>query len=159
MSFFKKLGGAIKRIARNKVVQGALNVATGGLSGKVVSVGKQLGAAIKGGKLLKKQNKSVVIPLAKAGSENILPPEIQPLEVRDMTPSTPQRRRSKKRSTSGTSKATKKPKAKAAKGTSKRKPPKGGLDFTAMNKAWKAAGSPGTWKAWTRNKDNFIRKG
>lgn len=56
---FKSIGKALKRVARSKVVQGGLSVATGGLSDKVLSVGKALGAAVTGNKMLKKQQKAV----------------------------------------------------------------------------------------------------
>lgn len=55
----KGIGKALKRVARSKIVQGGLSVATGGLSDKVLSVGKALGATIQGNKMLKKQQKSV----------------------------------------------------------------------------------------------------
>lgn len=42
--------------------------------------------------------------------------------------------------------------------TGKRKAPGGGLDFAGMSRAWAAAGKPGTWRAWTSNKANQIRK-
>jgi hypothetical protein len=47
-------------------------------------------------------------------------------------------------------------KAKTATGTSKRVPPKGGLDLKAMARDWRAAGKPGTWIAWI--KANPIKK-
>lgn len=59
MSLFKKLGNAAKRLARNKILLGALNTATGGTSGKVLSVGKSIGAKIHGNRLMKRQQKAV----------------------------------------------------------------------------------------------------
>lgn len=47
-------------------------------------------------------------------------------------------------------------KRKTAPGTSKRLPPKGGLDLKAMAAQWRAAGKPGTWAGWI--KSNQIRK-
>jgi len=47
-------------------------------------------------------------------------------------------------------------KRKTAPGTSKRVPPKGGLDLKAMAAQWRAAGKPGTWLGWI--KANPIKK-
>lgn len=73
------LFGFVKRLARNKLIQAGLNVATGGLSGKVISVGKQLGAVIRGGKVALKQSKSIGPRLAVAGLPPILPADIRPM--------------------------------------------------------------------------------
>lgn len=165
MGFFKKIGGAVKKLARSKIVLGALNTATGGLSGKAISVAKGLGAVMKGGRPMKKQSKSLSMPLAKAASEPIYPPTIEPLQVRDITPSrAPTRKRRKKAdmSDSGVKSMTpaqrKKAKkaARAATGGAKRKPPGGGLDLAKMAVEWKKAGKPGTWQGWI--KSNPIRR-
>jgi len=47
-------------------------------------------------------------------------------------------------------------KRRTATGTSKRVPPKGGLDLRAMAAQWRAAGKPGSWRDWIRS--NQIRK-
>lgn len=41
-------------------------------------------------------------------------------------------------------------------GTTRRVPPKGGLDLRAMAVQWRAAGKPGSWREWIRT--NQIRK-
>lgn len=50
MGLFGAIGKGLKRVARNKIVRGALNSATGGLSEKAISIGKGLGVVMKGNK-------------------------------------------------------------------------------------------------------------
>lgn len=66
MSLFSKIGRVVKRVARNKIVQGALRtglkIGTGGASEAAIAlarraqhIGKQLGAKQKGGRMLREQ--------------------------------------------------------------------------------------------------------
>lgn len=170
MGFFQKLGGAVKKLARSKIVQGALNTSTGGLSGKAISVAKGIGAAMKGGKAMRKQNKSIVMHLAKQASPPAIVPDIQPLQVRDMTPSSAPRRKPSKKLKAALARVKKRANRKYPGDTMssneyrkslrkkygvKRPPPKGGLDLKAMAKEWRAAGKPGDWRSWIKN--NPIR--
>lgn len=180
MGFLSGLGRLAKRLAKNKIVSGAVlglaNVATGGVSGKVVSAAKSIGAKVKGNRLLKEQSKSVAAAIAKLDALPKLAVRVTPgAHTLPGVPSDAELRRSpapprgKAKGRTKTSKLPRNPdfdrehkKAKAAKrkaGTpnekrvkSKRKAPTGGLDMKALSKSWRAAGKPGTWREWLAKK-------
>ena len=63
------LSKGLKRLARNRVLTGALRagaaIATGGLSERALAVGKQIGARISGGRLHKAQSKADAAAIAR----------------------------------------------------------------------------------------------
>lgn len=63
------LSKGLKRLARNRVLTGALRagaaIATGGLSERALAVGKQIGAKISGGRLHKAQSKADAAAIAR----------------------------------------------------------------------------------------------
>jgi hypothetical protein len=96
--------------------------------------------------------------------------KIQPLSVRaaveKVAPAAPKKRlsvpkslRTRRRASSGRRKGSRMPSDRiTAAPKAKRLPPKGGLDLSAMAAQWRAAGKPGTWKDYTKNPANHIRK-
>jgi hypothetical protein len=80
MGFFSKVGRALKGVIRNKIVQGALNTATGGLSGRILQVAKQVGAVVRGNTVAKKQNRATQAMLEKM--EKVTVPNVRdPIDV------------------------------------------------------------------------------
>lgn len=126
----------------------ALSGATGGLSEKVISVGKAVGKL----KKTRKANKALdAMPrLQLAESKYYVPAPTEGVGVQATAmPGGSSLRKPSKRRRKTTAKA-KKPKAAKKASSSKRKPPSGGLNLKAISASWKAAGKPGTWRQWIK---------
>lgn len=128
----------------------ALSGATGGLSEKVMSIGKAVGKLKKVSKASKALDAMPRLQLAESKYYVPAPTEGVGVQATAM-PGGSSLRKAPKRRRKTTAKA-KKPKAapkKKASG-SKRKPPSGGLNLKALSASWKAAGKPGTWQQWIK---------
>ena len=108
---------------------------------------KSLGGNLKAARLGKIEPLSVRAPIARV---------VGPMPAKTLkTMPTFTRNGAARRRTSG--KGSRMPqKRRTVAGTSKRVPPKGGLDLRAMAAQWRAAGKPGSWRDWIRS--NQIRK-
>lgn len=149
MSLFKKLGKAVKKLAKSKVISTAVRagtgIATGGASEAALrglKVAKQLGQS------LRSPNKSKQVEVAIAKLDALPKPTVKNASA------TPQFRPGGQRINASSSAPRRKvaamPKAKKAKAPkakkkSTRKAPSGGLDLKALAAQWRAAGKPGKW--------------
>jgi len=144
-----------------KVAKAGLGVVTGGVSDKILAAAKGLSQAKKA---VTKTNQATA-KVAKIAGKQIDPvPVLKQARVggrrygtsrpaKRVTYSTQSTSRSsvKKKVTKKKVPAVKATKAPKAKSTTKRAPPKGGLDLKRMSAAWNAAGKPGTWQGWIKS--------
>lgn len=126
----------------------ALSGATGGLSEKVITVGKAIGKAKKVSKATKALDAMPRLQLAENKYYVPAPTEGVGVQATAMPGGASLRKKAPKRRKT-TAKA-KKPKATKKASGSKRKPPSGGLNLKALSASWKAAGKPGTWQQWIK---------
>lgn len=176
MGLFSFVGKAL-----GKVAKAGLSVATKGVSDKVFSALKQVGQAKQAKKaaaanLITNQRYAAAVKMnpnvsagrtlgaalqvrgAKDARSRSAPKKRRPhiglyqdeaYELPDLVVSA---RRTRKR------KGAKVKRAKGVKRSGARRgPPKGGLDMKAMSRAWRAAGSPGSWQGWIKNNPRFSK--
>jgi len=136
----KSLKKAAKGIgkAHQPFLRGALNVATGGLSGKAESVLKSFGVGKRGRPLKSEQGEMVkVAAMPTPGFPQRAP--AAPIGLVERV----QVRRPISRVIEQPSKRPATARSSAGKGN--RMPPKGGLDLKAIAAKWRKAGKPGRW--------------
>lgn len=164
MSFFRKLGKGLKKLAKSKLVRAGIGTAIGGPVGgllagkvgqKVLSTAKTIGRAARG-RVIKPLDQVRLIPQVEAvrmaTSPRIRPPRAEVMRElrrpgrrpsRSPTNSSAASKNGAKRRASTSSRAASPAKA-------KRRPPPGGKDFKALSASWRQAGKPGTWLEWVK---------
>jgi len=162
------LGSLLK--VGGKVLKKAASVATRGASDHVLKAVKSLGTA----KSLLKPGKGTTIGMQALANRVVPAVRITPT-LRDAAAGnasigtrargTGTRRRRKRATPRTTPRATaprRRRRSAAVNQTTaprRRRPPRGGLNLKAMSANWKAAGKPGTWRAWVSDPASQIRNG
>jgi len=153
MSIFSAIGKVLK-----KAVKPALSIATGGISDKVLSIGKTLGIGTKKAKVVRPQVLQATVD--KIGQS--IPQTSKTKTYTDISDA-PIVIRSKKKATKKRSPAKLKlvKTAKATKVTKaakvKRAAPRGGIDLKKLSTMWAAQGKPGKWIDFVKANSN-VRK-
>jgi len=136
----KSLKKAAKGIgkAHQPLLRGALNVATGGLSGKAESVLKTLGVS-KRGKTLKSEQAEMIKTAA-------MPTPSYPQKAPAAPAGLVERVQVRRPIARVIGQGSRSPaKARSGAGKGGRSAPKGGLDLKAIAAKWRKAGKPGRW--------------